>query len=201
MTPVSRTIITTSCGVLALLGALCLAGCGGGATPQGPTAEVTPRQWGGGTGHASWSSLREINPEAEHQDVTACYGILGDSQGDSHLAFVILLDFEGSCNAGTTATAAGTRRYSGHLREGDGRNVEWQCETAVGKAGQLSINGSAYDLGKGPLFLVSTRSGRVQVRHVPRDLGHVKPNFDSLTTLLRDDPDVGAFLARTAMPE
>jgi hypothetical protein len=195
----SRKILATFCGCLALLGALCPAGCGGRSTP--PTPGGHSRQWGGGVGTAVWNRLKELNPRAELQAVTACYGIVYGITGSDDLAFVILADFEGSCNPRTWGTETGLRKYEGRLQGADGRKVEWQCETADGKTGQMSINGSAYDLGKGPLVLVSTRGGQVQVRQVQRDLGHVKPDSDSLERLLRDDPDVGAFLAQTPEPK
>ncbi len=173
---ISRKIVATLYSHLILLCALCLAGCDGTSNSAGTTQTDANRQWGGGVGSSNRSNLKSDYPNAKTDSITACYGTVNDIHGDEHWAFMILADFEGFCNPGTSAAPKGTRKYKGVLRAEDGRLVQWQCETTDGKTGQITINGSAYDLSKGLLFLVSTDSGHVDVQQIEHDLTQFKPD-------------------------
>lgn len=69
------------------------------------------------------------------------------------------------CTAqGTNAGERSTYRVSRLLP--DDRRVDWQCRTEDGRTGSVTINGNKFDLAKGGLFLVSTKSGTIRVRQI-----------------------------------
>jgi hypothetical protein len=139
--------------------------------------------------------LKEWKPEAGLDMAEAgfvTWGDPGDPTSGRGLACVILIDFVGTEGFNHTS-----RGGSGYHRANDGRKVEWQCETSDGKTGSVKINGRAYDLAQGSLFLVSTKGGDVRVLQLKRDtlklkVGNVQ---DSLETLIRSDEDIAPFYA------
>jgi len=188
MTHPSRSFIATGCGVIALLGVLCLPGCGGPSPPQGS-----------GTGWVTWERFQEINPKAGIDKAQANLGIW-KSESDG-LAFLILTDFVASSPGRSGGKGKGSEKYEGQQKAPDGQKVEWQCETTDGKTGKMIINGSSYELSKGSLFLVSTRGGKVEVRQVQRNLLKVKPDQESVEKLLKEDADAASFFAEKAKPK
>src|SRR5262249_415994 len=160
----------TLCGAIALLGAFCLPGFGGDSQPEGS-----------GTGNIAWERFKEINPKAGIEKAQASFGIWNDGR----LAFLIVTDFAGSGRERSRGKGVGAEKYEGQQKAGDGRKVEWQCETADGKTGTMTINGSSYELANGSMFLVSTRGGKAEFRQVKRDLLKVQPDQDSVEKLLK----------------
>src|SRR5262245_15789967 len=77
----SSSCIATGCGVIALLGVLCLPGFGGDPQPQGT-----------GAGNISWERFKKVNPKAGIEKAQASFGIWKEGG----LAFLILTDFVGS---------------------------------------------------------------------------------------------------------
>lgn len=83
-------------------------------------------------------------------------------------------------NYGEQSGGSGTTRFvSAHVDARDGRRVEWRWEARGDGGLVLTINGSAHDLSKGSLLLVSTRGGSGTVLQLDRDLSQLKPQFDS----------------------
>jgi hypothetical protein len=186
MTHPSRSIIATLCGAIALLGALCLPGFGGDPQPQGS-----------GAGNIAWERFKDVCPKAGIEKAQASFGIWKEGG----LAFLIVTDFVGSSRDRGSGKGVGPEKYEGQQKARDGRKVEYQCETADGKTGTMTINGSSYQLAKGSMFLVSTRGGKVEVRQVKRDLLKVKPDQEAVEKLLKDDADVASFFAEKAKPK
>ncbi|MCA9193842.1 MAG: hypothetical protein KDB03_18850 [Planctomycetales bacterium] len=199
--PIPRSTIATFSSGLLLLGLLGVAGCNRKPN-SAPTAQVAAsQQWGGGVGTVTRNNVKNEYPNAKVDNITACHGVVNDIKGDEHWAFVILTDFQGSCNQGTSASHNGTRSYEGILQSDDGRKVEWQGETADGKTGQIIINGSVYDLSKGLLFLASFENGKTRVQQLDHNLADVSPKTEFMETLLADDVVKQRFLGLTAESE
>jgi hypothetical protein len=102
------------------------------------------------------------------------------------------LDFHDSEN-----TNGPTHVFQGKFPWPDGRQGEWRCEIqdGDGTTGKLTIDGKAYDLADGSLFLVSTRDKGPQVTQLKRDLSGVRVPGGGLEELYRD-PEV-----RKRLPE
>src|SRR5262249_13537591 len=89
---------------------------------------------------------------------TAWYGTW-----DGRLVVLVWAD----THAGTGGTSGGKLHGSLAL-EPPGKRIEIDAATQDGRAGTVTIDGKAYDLADGGLFLVSTRDGQVQIRQVKR---------------------------------
>jgi hypothetical protein len=157
------------------LTAMLLAGCGRGTSPaQTGPAEVSLNSCTLGKTTAAYGAWR------------------------GRLAIVVWTDTAGSAAGGSRTSSKGAA-YHGRLA-GGGRAVAWQCDTADGKAGPVSIDGAAYDLANGPLFLVTTRGGKTEVRQLQRDWSAVPATAEAIDGLAKEDPDVAAFLAAADPP-
>jgi hypothetical protein len=122
------------------------------------------------------------------------YGTWGEGT-----AILVWTDTEGVGGGGAASTPDGAR-YRGRVKYTNGEHLEWECTTADGKTGAVTLNGTSYDLAGGPLFLVTTRSGRTEARQIRRDLSHVQPSRESLDALARIDREVAKFLAAVEKP-
>src|SRR5262249_46814913 len=150
-----------------------------------------------GAENIAWERFKEVNPKAGIEKAQASFGIWKEGG----LAFLILTDFVGSSRDRGSGKGVGPEKYEGQQKARDGRKVEYQCETADGKTGTMTINGSSYELAKGSMFLVSTRGGKVEVRQVKRDLLKVALDQESVEKLLRGNADVASFFAEKAKPK
>jgi hypothetical protein len=108
---------------------------------------------GGPTGTITWSPAGK--------DST----LPGIDQGNVyHLgkAFVVWADAGGGGGGSSSGDMRGVK-CQGNLQGQDGRRIEFFCETKDGKTGQATINGAAYELAAGNLFLVSTQGKQSRV--------------------------------------
>lgn len=106
--------------------------------------------------------------------------------------FDSLLDLREAGNSSAT-----THVFQGKFPLPDGRKGEWRCEIqdSDGKTGELTIDGKAYDLAEGSLFLVSTGAEGPQVTQLKREVSGVRSAGGGLEELYRD-PEV-----RKRLPE
>ena len=96
--------------------------------------------------------------------------------------------------SGSGSTSDPIYKESGYAQAADGRQVNWQVETADGKSATFSIAGQPYDLAKGALFLVTTRSGQTQVQQLSFDLSKLPAVHESCQTVADASPDVSSFI-------
>ena len=80
----------------------------------------------------------------------------------------------------------------------DGRKVEWEVATSDGKSGTVTINGTAYRMEDGPIFLVTTRGDGQRTQQVKADLAALKPTAESWERLAKERAEVKAYLARVS---
>jgi hypothetical protein len=102
-------------------------------------------------------------------------------------------------NGGAGMTSSKTPNgmaWDGKHTAHDGRRIDFKCQSADGKTGSLTVNGTPYDLGNGALFLVTSKSGKVEVRQLKRDLSKFGGARDE-ERWAKGDADVSAFLAGT----
>jgi hypothetical protein len=132
------------------------------------------------------------------------HGRLGDK-----IVFVLCSDTGGVGGRHNSSTTLTGFKYHGSDSASDGRRVDWQCETANGRSGTMTINNVKYDLGDGAMFLVTTRGEKTQVRQLRRDLSKFEPGRDSRDSatltrsfkrLAQEDPGIAAFIAATKKP-
>ena len=183
MTHPCRNLIARVCGAIILLGSISF-----------HVFANEPQPRGTGAGNIAWERFNDVCPKAGIEKAQASFGIWKAGG----LAFLIVTDFVGSSRDRGSGNGVGPEKYEGQQKARDGRKVEYQCETADGKTGTMTINGSSYELGKGTMFLVSTRGGKVEVRQVKRDLRKVEPDQESVEKLLKDAADVASFFAEKA---
>jgi len=79
-----------------------------------------------------------------------------------------------------------------------GRLVEFHCETKDGKTGQVKIDGVAYELADGNLFLVFTEGEQSRVKQLKRDISNLKFERESLEAFGRNDPEIAEFFTKGA---
>jgi hypothetical protein len=122
--------------------------------------------------------------------------------GDGRVILVVWTDDASGSRAG-----GGDGRWHGEIRTHDGRMVPWSCTTADGTTGTVTVAGTDFDLGKGPLFLVTTRGGAPRVQQLPIDVNGAGPlgkgeEFDAarqrLQALAESDETVKAFVQGAA---
>jgi hypothetical protein len=123
-------------------------------------------------------------------------GIDGGSVYHLGTAFVLWSDTSGG-GGGQENTHMQGIRLRGSLVAGAGR-IEFGCDTADGKSGQVSVNGATYELADGNLFLVATGGEKPQVKQLKRDLSELKFERESLAAFARNDPEIAGFFAGAA---
>ena len=89
-------------------------------------------------------------------------------------------------------------KCEGSLLARDRQRVEFHCETKDGKTGQAKINGIAYELADGNLFLVFTQGEQSQVKQLKRDVSNLKFEREALETFGRNDPQILEFFTKGA---
>jgi hypothetical protein len=109
-------------------------------------------------------------------------------------AVVIWTDIEQGGSSGLSGSP-GRREYSGGMGAmPDGRKVQWKCMTTDGKTGPVTINGVEHQLANGPLFLVTTRNGKTEVKQLQRDFSKMVADVESMNRLTLQDKDVSQFI-------
>lgn len=147
-----------------------------------------------------WHRFKELQPEAALDEAQASFACWGDPTSGWGFACVILSDVVGS--AKNNVRNSGSRgKLTGEQTSADGRKLEWYCETSDGKTGSVKINGQAYELGQGSLFLVATKGAELRVLQLKRDTLSLKVGNDpkdGLERLIRGDEEIGPFFAKAA---
>jgi len=105
---------------------------------------------------------------------------------------------ESYIGGGSGSTADPIYRYHGHAESPDGRCFDVDVRTLDGKTAQFKIDNTIYDLPDGALFLITTTSGKAEVKQLQRDLAGVQPDRDSIVAFANSDPDVAKFTGVTA---
>ena len=198
MTTLSPLCNSNSVLPMALLIALCVAGCNSvGRNPTPPPSTPHPNNAPSGT--IAWPSWAEDNPRpgVGHAAAYACW--------DDHVVFVIWADFDTSSGGTSGPTMDGIYRAS--LTAESGTQVDCECKTTDGISGTLDIrvgteliSDDSYDLEKGNVFLISTHGAVPTVTQLRRgvfDKGIEDAKEDvksSLRELSAADAEVKAFL-------
>jgi hypothetical protein len=157
--------IAFGCSLLLAVGVTGLSGCG-----NQPSVELEQ------TRSVFWMDQGKGDRVPGLEEARLWYAATRDGQQ----AIVIWTDTGPAKGYGERLGGSGTDRFvSAHAEVGDGRRVEWRWEARSDGGLMLTINGSTYDPGKGSLLLVSTRGGAGTVLQLDRDLGQLKPHFDS----------------------
>ena len=79
--------------------------------------------------------------------------------------------------------------------------MDIECETKDGKTGKVTLNGTAYDLAAGSVFLASDKNGLIHIVQLKRDTSQLKPTVPSLEELAKNDPDIVPFIAASGKPK
>ncbi len=96
---------------------------------------------------------------------------------------------------GSGSTSDPTYRLHCHAESVDGRSADWEVQTQNGQTAQFSINGYAYDLTRGRLFLIRTGEQQTGVVQLQRNLsGAQVEDRQSIEAFARADPDISAFI-------
>lgn len=166
---------------VALTCAFALSGCGGPA-PAPPNAAPAP---------VPAPSLPEVGAgDAAVDETYATFGLW-----DGGIAVVVWSAIPAG-DSGSGTTDSGAECHGLHLAP-DGRQIEWNCTTADGKTGSVTINSDGYDLGKGSLFLVGVEDDETTVVQLDRNTSQLTD--ESLAAALEDwlanDDEVKAFFA------
>ncbi len=111
------------------------------------------------------------------------------------LTILIWDDIRGShSNHGSGSSSDPVFRQSGQAESPDGRSYSYQVETEDGITARFTIDGKAFDLSQGTLFLVKTRGAETNVRQLSRDLSEVPFTNEALREMAQSDPDVAALI-------
>jgi len=89
---------------------------------------------------------------------------------------------------------------NGSFASANGKRIEWEWNSPRDKGGDFQLDGTAYDLSNGSLFLVSTKGGQVRVNQLDADLssfptqrrGNMQVAFKDWA---KGEPKVAQFLA------
>jgi len=74
------------------------------------------------------------------------------------------------------------------------RGYEYTLETSDGLQADFAIDGTAYDLSQGTVFLVSVASDEKQVQQLNLDLSGMSPTDDGIVAFGKDIPEIAAFI-------
>lgn len=174
---ISRVAVAWSC--------LLVSACG--RTPTSASLDL-----GGPSGTITWLPIVE--------NVKPLPGIDQGSIYHPGTAFVIWCDAGGGGGGSASENMHGIKSR-GSLLARDRRRVEFHCETKDGKTGQVKIDGIAYELSNGNLFLVSTEGDKSLVKQLKRDLSTLKFERESLEAFARNDADIAGFFTKAAKPK
>jgi hypothetical protein len=116
--------------------------------------------------------------------------------GDSRIGLVIWSDMDGT-RGSTGESGLFQSNYQGFASSPDGRRIDWEWKSSDKKGGAFQINGTAYDLGQGKLFLVSTKGGPVRVTQVNVNLANVTPDPQRFAALAKSEPKIAEFIAES----
>jgi hypothetical protein len=112
-------------------------------------------------------------------------------------AFIVWSDAAGGGSSSSSGNVQGVK-CQGSLVARDRRRVEFDCETKDGKTGQVKLNGKAYKLADGNLFLVFTEGEGSRVKQLRRDMSNLKFERESLEAFGRNDEEIAEFFTKGA---
>jgi hypothetical protein len=158
---------------LAVFALTCLIGAGGCGRPAAAI-------------HLAGTGSRTVGP--------TCVTYVDQGHG---LALAVWCNWHGG-SSGSVRGVANAAEYTGEVKGDTGQRVSWKWVTSDNASGSLVLNGTDYDVARGRLFLVSTKSGKTEVRQLQRDLAGVQP--DGLQRWADSDPDVSKFIAQAPSP-
>ena len=177
MTPFVKSLVATA------WACMLVSGCSRTPGPTGPPA------LGGPNGLITWSpSAGKDNPLPGVDEGTVYH--LGT-------AFVVWSDAVGGGGGSSSGNVQGVK-CQGSLLTRDRRRVEFHCETKDGKTGQVKINGVAYELADGNLFLVFTEGEQSRVKQLKRDISNLKFERESLEAFGKNDLEIADFFTKRA---
>lgn len=81
------------------------------------------------------------------------------------------------------------------------REIEYSGKIHGSEKGELTINGTTYDLAKGGLFLVSGMDGNVRVKQLKSDMSELKFERNDLVVFCKANPDITDFFSKPAKPK
>jgi hypothetical protein len=79
--------------------------------------------------------------------------------------------------------------------------VELKVVTTDGKTWAVTVNGKAYDLEDGALFLVRTRGGDAKVTQLKQDLAGMQATHESWQRFAKESSEVKDFVAQAGRKE
>jgi hypothetical protein len=83
----------------------------------------------------------------------------------------------------------------GFFSSANGKRVEWAWKAPQERGGRFQLNGTAYDLANGTLFLVSTKGGQIRVTQLDVDLSQVQPDKQGFEAFAKEQPRIAQFFA------
>ena len=113
------------------------------------------------------------------------------------LAIMIWHDFvlDSAGNHGPRSTTDPVYRAEGYAESKDGHRLDWRAHTTDGKTAQFWIDDVPYDLADGTLFIVTIKSGDLEITQLQRDLSSVQPGHESCLAFAQSDPDLARFVS------
>lgn len=116
-------------------------------------------------------------------------------QWNEGLTILIWDDITGShSNHGSGSSSDPVFRQSGQAESPDGRSYSYQVETEDGITARFTIDGKAFDLSQGTLFLVKTRGAEASVQQLSRDISELSFTNEAFRKMAQSDPDVAALI-------
>ncbi len=88
---------------------------------------------------------------------------------------------------------------SGSAQSADGRGYEYSLETSDGQQADFTIDGSAYDLAQGKVFLIRTAGGAVKVEQLELDLSSLSPTKPGIEAFGRRTPEIANMIAGSSL--
>jgi hypothetical protein len=111
-------------------------------------------------------------------------------------AFMLCCDIAGG--AGSTGISMSgppqVWKAEGDVSANDGRRLDWRLELTDGRNLKCWVNGKEYDMSKGGLFLVKTKSGKTEVEQIDQDLSAVPADVEGCRSFVRKDPAISKLL-------
>lgn len=129
-------------------------------------------------------------------DGQASYMLLDWQEGLRILIWDDIVD-GGHGSSGSGSTSDPVYHESGSAQATDGRGYEYNLETSDGLQAQFTIDGAAYDLDQGRLFLIRTAGDETQVQQLDLDLSGLTPTNDGIVAFGRETPEIAAFIAES----
>jgi hypothetical protein len=106
-------------------------------------------------------------------------------------ALVILTDATGTSGSEAESGLFIRSCAKGFVTSAEGKRIEWEWIAPRDKGGDFSLDGAAYDLTDGTLFLVATKGGQVRVTQLDVDLSKF-PTIPTMRDALPQPPRIDA---------